>query len=198
MNDLINHYDLLIDENNDPVRDPEPLKAYMDKWDGKDFIDCMELNGTQKVLEIGVGTGRLAIKIAPLCKVFTGVDFSSKTISRARENLFTYKNVNLICDEFLALEISDKFDVIYSSLTFMHFEDKQTVLNKIAALLYTGGRFILSIDKNRDGVIDTGTRKIKIYPDEPIHIRKCILNSGLTLINQLETDFAHIFVSQLK
>lgn len=29
---IINHYGALIDENNDPVHDPAPLKAYMDKW----------------------------------------------------------------------------------------------------------------------------------------------------------------------
>lgn len=34
--DIITHYDILIDENYDPVHDPEPLKAYMDKWDGQD------------------------------------------------------------------------------------------------------------------------------------------------------------------
>lgn len=35
------HYDLLIKENNDPVRDPEPLLEYMDKWDGRQFIDSL-------------------------------------------------------------------------------------------------------------------------------------------------------------
>lgn len=34
-NDVINHYDALIDEGNDPFRDPKPLKEYMDRWDGK-------------------------------------------------------------------------------------------------------------------------------------------------------------------
>ena len=36
--DVVRRYDKLIDENNDPVCDPKPLKAYMDKWDGSDFI----------------------------------------------------------------------------------------------------------------------------------------------------------------
>lgn len=27
--DVVRHYDLLIDENNDPVHDPEPLRDYM-------------------------------------------------------------------------------------------------------------------------------------------------------------------------
>ena len=58
-NDVIQHYDLLIDENNDPVHDPKPLRDYMDKWDGQSFIDKMELNKDKSVLEIGVGTGHL-------------------------------------------------------------------------------------------------------------------------------------------
>ncbi len=69
-NDVIRHYDLLIDEGNDPVHDPELLRDYMDKWDGQAFIDKMELNKENSVLEIGVGTGRLAVRIAPLCGEF--------------------------------------------------------------------------------------------------------------------------------
>jgi len=37
----LNHYDALIDENNDPVYDPAPIKAYMDKWDGEVFIEAL-------------------------------------------------------------------------------------------------------------------------------------------------------------
>lgn len=32
---VMKHYDKLIDENNDPVHDPESLKEYMNKWDGQ-------------------------------------------------------------------------------------------------------------------------------------------------------------------
>ena len=85
--EIIRHYDLLIDENNDPVHDPKPLQDYMDKWDGQNFIDKMELNKDKSVLEIGVGTGRLAVRVAPLCGRFYGVDISPKTIERAKENL---------------------------------------------------------------------------------------------------------------
>lgn len=87
MNDVVKHYDALIDENNDPVFDPEPLKEYMDNWDGQKFIDEMMLAPNKAVLEIGVGTGRLAIRVAPHCGEFIGIDISPKTVNRARENL---------------------------------------------------------------------------------------------------------------
>ena len=31
---VIRHYDALIDEGNDPVLDPAPLRRHMDGWDG--------------------------------------------------------------------------------------------------------------------------------------------------------------------
>ena len=63
--DVTRHYDLLIDENNDPFNDPPVLQAYMDRWDGQPFIDLMALRQDNTVLEIGIGTGRLARKVAP-------------------------------------------------------------------------------------------------------------------------------------
>lgn len=44
MNDVSRHYDALIDENNDPVHDPKPLKEYMEKWDGSRFLESMNLD----------------------------------------------------------------------------------------------------------------------------------------------------------
>lgn len=195
-NDIIHHYDLLIDEGNDPVHDPEPLREYMDKWDGQVFIDKMQLDENKTVLEIGVGTGRLAIRVAPLCGEFYGVDISTKTLERAKENLAEFENVRLTCADFLSYEFNGTFDVVYSSLTFMHIEDKQRAVNKIAGLLNDAGRFILSIDKNPSEFIDIGTRKIRIFPDTPVEMAECIRTAGLTILNQYDTQFATIFVAQ--
>ena len=54
------HYDALVTEGNDPVYDPEPLRAYMKKCDGAVFMERLALDGTQRALDIGVGMGRLA------------------------------------------------------------------------------------------------------------------------------------------
>ena len=75
---VISHYDTLIDENNDPFYDPQHLRIYMDKWDGSGFIEQMALDESKSVLEIGVGTGRLAIRVAPLCRELWGIDISPK------------------------------------------------------------------------------------------------------------------------
>lgn len=196
MNDVISHYDLLIDENNDPVYDAESLKSYMNKWDGQQFIDSLQLSKEKSVLEIGVGTGRLAVRVAPECRKFFGIDISPKTIQRAKENLKGHSNVTLICDDFMSYNSGRKFDVIYSSLTFMHIKDKQAAINKVKSLLNSGGRFVLSIDKNQSDTIDCGTRKIKIFPNRKDDIIRYINQSGMRLINVVEVEFAYVFVTE--
>lgn len=193
MNNISNYYDILIDENNDPVHDPKPLRDYMDKWDGQAFIDEMKLNKSKTVLEIGVGTGRLAIRVVPYCKEFFGIDISKKTVERASNNLKSYLNATIIHADFSEYLFDISFDVIYSSLTFMHIEDKQTAINKVASLLKDGGIFLLSIDKNQDDFIDTGTSRITVFPDTAENIKHCIEESGLKLIRKYETEFATIF-----
>lgn len=196
--DVIRHYDLMIDENIDPARDPEPLREYMDKWDGQRFIDSLQLTKEKSVLEIGVGTGRLAVRAAPECCEFCGIDLSPKTVKQAEENLNAHGNVTLICADFTEYNFEHKFDVIYSSLTFMHIRDKQAAINKVKSLLNIGGRFVLSIDKNQSDTIDYETRKIKIYPDNKEDIVKYITQSGMNLIKVFETDFAFVFIAEIK
>ena len=196
MRDVIEHYNKLIDENNDPARDPKPLRDYMDKWDGETFIESMQLDKRKSVLEIGIGTGRLAIKVAPNCKSLCGIDISEKTIQRATENLSLYQNIKLICDNFMSCKFEAQFDVIYSSLTFMHIQDKLSAIKKIASLLTNNGLFVLSIDKSQNEHIDMGDRKIKIYPDNPNDIRSYLSTSKLKIVNEFETDHAYVTVSR--
>ena len=191
-NDVIIHYDALIDEGNDPFRDPKPLKDYMDRWDGKRFIGCLSLNKNKTVLEIGVGTGRLAERVAPLCKEFTGIDISEKTIERAKENLAGLPNITLISDDFYRHVFCEQFDIIYSSLTFMHFKDKQKAIEIVFSILKPGGVFVLSIDKNSNNHIRCGEREIEIFPDDLQSTKEYIINAGFVIKDVVETDAAYI------
>ncbi|SHJ77561.1 Methyltransferase domain-containing protein [Anaerocolumna jejuensis DSM 15929] len=195
MNEVIDHYDKLIEENNDPFYDPKPLREYMDKWDGIDFIKEMQLAADKKVLEIGIGTGRIANRVAPLCKALVGIDMSPKTIEKATENLIRYNNIILYCADFMKYDFDCLFDVIYSSLTFMHIKEKQMAISKVAKLMKSNARLVLSIDKNQSEYIQMDNRKIKIYPDNRDEICSYIERADLQLKKQYETEFAYIFVA---
>ena len=196
--DTKTYYDMLIDQNDDPVHDPAPLREYMDQWDGQALLDALRLTLDKHVLEIGVGTGRLAVRVAPRCGCFTGIDLSPKTILRAKENLSGFDSVTLLCGDFLTYVFSEHFDVIYSSLTFLHIKDKdkRAAVCKVASLLCPGGRFVLSLDKNQSKSIDYGTGCIEVYPDDPDQIYDACECAHLTVVERFETKFAHLMVAE--
>ena len=195
VNAVERHYDLLIDEGNDPVLDPPELAAYMDGWDGEAFLNALALTGDQDVLEIGVGTGRLALRVAGRCRAFIGLDISEKSIDRAAAHLAAYPQARLIRADFMAWETQARFDVIYASLTFMHLEDKAAAARRVAGLLRPGGRAVISLDKDQSGVIDYGTRRLAVWPDDPAAMAAHLRAAGLRVLPAQELPFAFVLTA---
>lgn len=189
------HYDMLIEEGNDPVYDPKLLKEFMDKSDGQYFIDCLNLTPQKNVLEVGVGTGRLAVRVAGKCGTFSGIDISKKTVDQAKRNLKEFDNVSLIWGDFLEYSFEELYDVIYSSQVFWHIKDKQNAITKIASLLKGKGVFVLSIDKVQPAVTDYISRKIRMFPDDKEKCLTFIENANLCIKHIEEIENAYVIVA---
>lgn len=194
-NEIINYYDYLIQSGNDPVLDPPELRTYMDKWDGALFFSLLNLNPTQTVLEIGCGTGRLSVKTAPFVKSFCGIDISPNSIKTAKKHL-SNTSARLICADFVSFNFSESFGLVYSSLTFMHIKNKLDAIKKVYNLLFPGGLFVLSIDKNQEDSITFEQFRIKIFPDDPLQIINFLKLSGFVKIRLFEPEFAYIFSAE--
>jgi ubiquinone/menaquinone biosynthesis C-methylase UbiE len=103
----------------------------------------LEITPQDDVLEVGVGVGRIAIHIAPICRHFTGVDISPRMIEIARERMKDIKNWSLFahnrCD--LSLFASLSFDKLYFHVVLIHLdrEDIFYYLRESYRVLRTGG-----------------------------------------------------------
>ncbi len=105
------------------------------------------LQSTDKVLELGCGTGGTAIRHAPYVGEVHAVDFSPRMIDIARERA-AQAEVSNASFEVASLDSlqagNDAFDAILA-LSFLHLlEDPDVALQKIAALLRPGGVFVSS------------------------------------------------------
>jgi len=169
------HYEWLVDEGFDAFEYSESLLAYQARWDGPTFYDLLGDLGEKSVLEIGVGTGRLAREvIARGCRAFTGIDFSPKTVALAKEHFLREENAEIILADAESFVRPEAFDVAYSVLTFLHIEDKQKTLANIVKSLRPGGHLVLSINlvrytcaEGEEDWLDYGTRKVRLFSAPP-------------------------------
>ncbi len=102
-----------------------------------------------RVLELGCGTGNLSLRIAAklphtsLCLV----DASSEMIALTRSRLQQARPSGFARDEFITARFEDldlpasSFDLVVSSISLHHVEDKGRLYERVRALLRTGGRF---------------------------------------------------------
>lgn len=190
------HYDRLARSGNDPVHDPPILQTYMNGWDGLPFLLAMgELNG-KSLLELGCGSGRQALRVLNRgCRFYTGIDISDETLLSAKQNLATYSNVTLVHCNFPHETPTGSFDLVFSTLTFMHIRDKQLACSTVAKLLKPNGRFVLSISKDLSTELNMDDYTVKLYPDSPDEIQTCLEASHFTLQEMIEIEKAYIFTA---
>jgi len=108
-----------------------------------------ELAGEEQVLDVGCGTGTLAVaaaRAAPGVRV-TGLDADAKILARARERA-TAAGFEIGFDEgrSTALSYEDaSFDLILSTLFFHHLPDeaKRQTASELVRVLRPGGRLVV-------------------------------------------------------
>ncbi len=98
------------------------------------------------VLEIGAGTGRFTLEVAPLVKQVTAVDVSCKMLDCMRQKMDAQgiTNVKRIYGNFMETSFEAKFDLIISFSAIEYIREKEALFTKIAGLLNPGGHVILT------------------------------------------------------
>lgn len=135
----------------------------MVKWDAADYhkhssaqqtwanelIAKLALTGTEHVLDIGCGDGKITAEIARLVPggAVVGVDESEEMIRFASETFPVEDRPNLSfrAMDASALEFDAEFDVVFSNATLHWVLDHGPVLRGIAQALRPGGRCLLQM-----------------------------------------------------
>jgi 2-polyprenyl-3-methyl-5-hydroxy-6-metoxy-1,4-benzoquinol methylase len=131
------------------------------------FEECGEISGAT-VLDIGCGTGRFSIEFALRgASRVVGIDFALSMIEFAKsqaEKMTVPEKCEFICDDFLAHEFQERFDIVVAMGFFDYTPEPQQVLKKIHSL--SRGVFLASFP--RDSLIWGLQRRIRYR-----FIKKC-------------------------
>jgi|HigsolmetaAR201D_1030396.scaffolds.fasta_scaffold01285_14 trans-aconitate 2-methyltransferase len=108
----------------------------------RDVVDRLELTGDETVLDLGIGTGRVAtwlLQRLPRGRVI-GIDSSERMLEKARQALGDDERVTLIRGDLLELAIDPPADAAASSATFHWVLDQDRLFARIRRALRDGGQ----------------------------------------------------------
>lgn len=85
------------------------IKRYLDEE--IDFV-CRNLHGSEKVLEVGAGYGRIIKKLAPFSASVVGIDISESTVNLGKDYIKECPNCNIQMMDAYNLAFGEEFDVV--------------------------------------------------------------------------------------
>jgi ubiquinone/menaquinone biosynthesis C-methylase UbiE len=104
----------------------------------RDLVAALGIEGGQRVLDIGTGTGAAADEIARTDAKVVGVDRSLRMLSVAHRER---PSLPFVAADVLDLPFRDRtFDVVAGNFVFAHFAKVETALFELTRVLSRGGR----------------------------------------------------------
>ncbi|NPA10693.1 MAG: class I SAM-dependent methyltransferase [Epsilonproteobacteria bacterium] len=119
----------------------------------KDVIKEIAPNfsGSEKVLDLGCGTGLVGLNIAPFVKEVIGIDTSKGMVEKFNQKAKKL-NLNAKAIQQDIFDVNEKFDAVISSMTIHHIKDINALSNKLKQI--TNQVFIADLCKE-DGSFHT-------------------------------------------
>jgi ubiquinone/menaquinone biosynthesis C-methylase UbiE len=103
--------------------------------------------GDERALDVGTGTGALALALAPQVREVVGVDVVPELLALARERGVAYGNVEFVEGDATRLDFTDgAFDLTGTARTLHHVQRPELVVAELSRVTRRGGH-VLVIDQ---------------------------------------------------
>ena len=118
------------------------------EW-GLDVLDRLALDGDERVLDAGCGSGRVTAELArrlPRGRV-VAVDGSSSMVEKARAAV---PEAEVLHADLAQLELAEPVDAIFSNAVFHWIPDHDELFARLLAALHEGGRLVAQCGGERN------------------------------------------------
>jgi len=130
-------------------RHPE-VASQKDEADKRRILPILALDGSQRVLDVGCGTGRWASEISAHGKSYHGIDFSKELIEYAKGRYKHLHNCSFTQASVVDLSLeklgeTEPFDLILCAgvLMYLNDADVETTLRNFSSVLTNSSRIVL-------------------------------------------------------
>ncbi|MGS0528363.1 class I SAM-dependent methyltransferase [Zobellia nedashkovskayae] len=131
---------------------------------GKSLIELLAPKSTERILDLGCGSGELTFQIDKLAKSTVGFDKSSEMIAKANYN---FPSVEFKVVDASDFEVEESFDAIFSNAALHWVVEYKKAISNMYAALNKGGRIVVEFG---------GKDNIKTISDE---LRNSLSKRGL-------------------
>ena len=150
------------------------------------MLAAVSLDGSERVLDVGTGTGHTALAFAPRVAEVVGVDFTPAMLEQARRLARARGASNVRFDEGDAMALpyaAADFDLVTCRVCAHHFTDPALAVREMARVLRPGGRLLL-VDSvaPEDPAEDTFFNAIELLRDRS-HVRNHRVSEWLAMLS---------------
>jgi SAM-dependent methyltransferase len=143
------------------LKDAEPAAALL-----------ADLAAGGRVLELGIGTGRLALPLAALGVEVWGIDASTKMVERLRAKPGG-TDIPVVIGDFADVDVQGSFRLVFAAFNtfyFLHSQEEQVrCFQNVAQHLEPGGAFTIEAAVVDVSIYDLGQR-VHVYDVEPTSV----------------------------
>jgi len=118
---------------------------------GEFIAQTAQLNGSEQTLDVGIGTGRVALPLAPHVDHIIGIDISRSMMQRLLRKRNDHPVTPVQADAHLMPFASQTFDLALATHIFHLVSDPAGVMDEISRVLKPGGRLIHTFNRYTSG-----------------------------------------------
>lgn len=132
-------------------------------------LRLMDLKKTDRVLDLGCGSGWASRLLAKQAGEVTGVDVSDEMVKQATASSKNFANVKFLWGSAQKIPCADKyFDKMLSVESFYYYADQDAALDEIFRVMAPGGRIFILINLYKDNEYSLQwVHLLKV----PVHVR---------------------------
>jgi len=136
------------------ARDYQQNSAAQQQW-ARELIEKLSLNGSEEVLDVGCGDGKVTAEIANLVRhgAVVGIDNASSMITLATQQYprDMYSNLSFELMDARDLVFENRFDVVFSNAVLHWLKNHKPVIEGLYKCLRSGGKMLLQMGA-KDGI----------------------------------------------
>jgi len=170
--------------------------AYWDSFEKDRVLPLLgDLSG-KKVLDVGAGTGRLAIRLAQKGAEITALDISEEMLGKIKN-----KKIEKVIGEAEYLSFkNESFDIVVATFLIVHLKDLKRFFDEVYRVLKPGGLFLVTnINQRKAPAVKTkeGLVEIESYYHKPEKVIEELENLAFVIEKQEFVREGETWVNQI-